>query len=100
MATCMFVTLPVADVVSSAIEFITVSTVWSSEDDMLISSFVSSSCSVEIAITYANHVILKQVEKIIHMPVQHSLVLPRQYQGMLHRQIFYSIVESVFPSME
>ena len=49
---------------------------WSSEDDMLISSFVSSSCSVEIAITYANHIILKQVEKIIRMPVhsvQHTI---------------------------
>ena len=68
MATCMFVTLPVADVVSSAIDFITVSTVWSLEDDM---SFLSSSCSVQIAITYANHIILKQVEKIIRMPVQH-----------------------------
>ena len=47
---------------------------------MLISSFVSSSCSVEIAITYANHVILKQVEKIIRMPVQHSLI------GIAYRQ--------------
>ena len=68
---------------------------WSLEDDMLISSFVSSICSVEIAITYANHVILKQVEKIICMPVRHSLVLPRYY-----RQIFYSSVESVFLSVD
>ena len=76
MATCMLVTLPTADVVSSAIEFTTASTVWSSEDDMLISSFVSFSCAIDNIITYyANHVILQTCRIIPCVPAEVSLTL-------------------------